>query len=167
MSAAFNDDFADMVAELTSAGAEFVVVGGFAVSAWGFLRATGDLDVFTRPTIDNAPRVYRALASFGAPLHALTIEDLVTPGVVFQIGVPPRRIDVLTAVDGIDFDEALVGLRRVTVGRVEVPFIGLAALVKNKLAANCPQDRRDVRELRKLHPTALLPDPPTRHRRRR
>ncbi len=159
MTTAFHTDFADMIAELTRAGADFVVVGGFAVGAWGFVRATKDLDIFVRPSPENAPRVFRALAAFGAPMSDLTVADLAAPGIVFQVGVPPRRIDVLTAIDGVGFDEAIADCRFVQIGGAAVPFIGLAALLRNKQASGRIEDQRDVRELAKLHPgTAAIGD---------
>jgi hypothetical protein len=92
-----NPDFAEMLHALSAAGAEFLLVGAYAMAARGIPRATGDLDVWVRPTRQNAVRVLRALASFGAPLADLSEADLATPGTVFQLGLPPRRIDMLTA----------------------------------------------------------------------
>lgn len=95
-----------MLAALSAAGAEYLVVGAHALAAHGLPRATGDLDLWVRPSRDNAERVWRALESFGAPLDELTLEDPSRPEVVFQIGVVPRRIDVLTSITGVSFEEA-------------------------------------------------------------
>ena len=93
----FNPDFKDMLRALSDAKIDFLIVGAYAVAAHGHPRATGDLDIWVRPDTDTAPNVYRVLAEFGAPLHDLTIEDLARPGIVFQIGVEPSRIDYTDA----------------------------------------------------------------------
>ena len=101
-----NDDFSDLLRALLSAGADFLVVGAHALSVHDRPRATKDLDVWIRPTDDNARRVWHALASFGAPLDCLILADLVDEDTVFQIGVAPIRIDLLTSISGVTFDEA-------------------------------------------------------------
>ncbi|MFL5264598.1 MAG: hypothetical protein ACJ79L_19540, partial [Anaeromyxobacteraceae bacterium] len=100
-----NHDFRDLFAELNAAGAEYLLVGGYALAYHHAPRSTGDLDVWIRSTPENAARVLRALASFGAPLSEVTAQDLSTPGLVFQMGVRPCRIDVLTAIDGVAFED--------------------------------------------------------------
>ena len=102
----FNPDFKDMLLALSDARIDFLLVGAYAVAAHGHPRATGDLDLWVRPDAETAPKVYRVLADFGAPLHDLTVDDLATPGMVFQIGVEPSRIDILTAITGVAFDDA-------------------------------------------------------------
>ena len=102
----FNPDFKDMLLALSDARIDFLLVGAYAVAAHGHPRATGDLDLWVRPDAETAPKVYRVLADFGAPLHDLTVNDLATPGMVFQIGVEPSRIDILTAITGVAFDDA-------------------------------------------------------------
>ena len=95
-----NPDFRDMLSALCDEGAEFLLVGAYAMAAHGCPRATGDIDIWIRPSDDNAQRVWRALKRFKAPVRNLTIDDLKTPEIVFQIGVAPRRIDLLTSIDG-------------------------------------------------------------------
>lgn len=91
------DDYLDLLRELDEAGAEYVVVGAHALAAHGLPRATGDFDVFVRPSLENAQRVAQALRAFGATLeaHGVQVEDFATPGTVYQLGLPPRRIDLL------------------------------------------------------------------------
>jgi len=101
-----NPDFRDLLSEFNARGVEYLVVGAYALAAHGHVRATGDLDIWVKPDPANAKRVMSALAAFGAPLHDLTEGDLSRAGVVFQIGVAPVRIDVLTGIDGVAFDEA-------------------------------------------------------------
>src|SRR5262249_33278620 len=99
-------DFRDLLREFAAYDVRFLVVGAYALAVLGRPRATGDLDVWIEATERNAERVLAALGAFGAPLHDLTIADLSRPGVVFQIGLPPVRIDLLTAIDGVDFSKA-------------------------------------------------------------
>ena len=101
-----NRDFRDLLAEFNAQGVEYLVVGAHALAAHGHVRATKDLDVWVRPDAENAKRVLKALKEYGTPLHDLTETDLAKPGTVFQIGVPPLRIDVITAIDAVSFDEA-------------------------------------------------------------
>jgi hypothetical protein len=144
-----NDDFRDLLAALLAAGARFLVVGAHALAVHGVPRATGDLDVWIEADPDNARRVHGALVAFGAPVAAMgvTREDFIRPDQVVQIGLPPRRIDVLTAISGVPFEEAWP--ERVThdVQGLAVPFIGRAALVKNKRAAGRAKDVADLEAL--------------------
>jgi hypothetical protein len=141
---ALNPDFRDLFAALNAEGAEFLLVGGYAMAVHDAPRFTKDLDVWVRPGADNAPRVHAALERFGAPLAGLTVSDLATPGVVFQIGVAPNRIDVLTAIDGVQFEEAWPDRFESSYGAERVPVIGRAHLVRNKRATGRAQDRLDA-----------------------
>lgn len=139
-----NQNFKDLLAALSAASVDFLVVGAHALAAHGHIRATKDLDVWVRPDSANASRVIRSLKDFGAPLQDLTEVDLTEPGTVFQIGVEPLRIDILTAIDGVDFEEAWPD-------RVPVSFDGQPAavlsryhLIQSKRAAGRAQDLADV-----------------------
>ncbi len=142
-----NRDFAEMLAELHAAGADFLVVGAHALAAHGRPRATGDLDIWVRSTPENARRVYAALQRFGAPLEDLTLADLATPDVVYQIGVPPARIDILTSISGVTFEEGWASRITTAVGELEVPVIGRDRLIQNKRAAGRPRDLADLADL--------------------
>lgn len=135
--------------ELADANAEFVVLGGHAVAFHGHPRATKDLDVLVRATPANAHKVYAALASFGAPLAAFDVAegDFASYDGVLQIGLPPRRIDIINRADGISFDEAVADGRTFPLEGRDIPIIGLAALLKNKRAAAREQDLADVSAL--------------------
>ncbi len=139
-----NPDFRDMLSALSEEGVEFLLVGAFALAAHGLPRATGDIDIWIRRSPENAERVWRALGRFGAPVLDLTLDDLTTPDLVFQIGVAPRRIDILTSIDGVTFDETWP--RRVTVELegLDVPVIGRAHLIQNKRAAGRAKDLADL-----------------------
>ena len=145
-----NRDFAEMLAALSAAGADYLLVGAHALAAHGVVRATGDLDVWVRPTPENASKVWGALVAFGAPLQQLTEHDLATPGIVFQIGVVPYRIDLLTSIDGVPFEEAWQRRIRVRVEGQEIPLIGREDLLRNKRATGRLRDLADAEELEKL-----------------
>lgn len=145
-----NSDFLDMIAALREERAEFLIVGAFALAAHGVPRATGDLDLWVRPRPENAKRVWRALLAFGAPVESagLTVDDLSNAGMVFQMGQPPRRIDVITGIDGVSFDEAWLNRVTVRIGGLEIPCLGRADLVRNKRATGRAKDLLDVELLR-------------------
>ncbi len=142
-----NRDFVEMLAALYAARAEFLVVGAHAVAAHGVPRATGDLDIWVRPSPENAERVFTALKAFGAPLLDLTREDLSRPGIVFQIGVVPCRIDLLTEITGVDFDQAWQSRLESKIEGINVDFIGRSELIANKRATGRPKDMADVAAL--------------------
>ena len=143
------EDFTDLLIELADAGADFVIVGGYAVAFHGHPRATKDLDILVRPTDANAKNVYAALAAFGAPLEEFDViaDDFADYGGVLQIGLPPRRIDILNRATGIAFDEALQEAGTFEVEGRKIRVIGLDALLKNKRAAGREQDLADVAAL--------------------
>ena len=142
-----NRDFAEMLSALSAAGADFLVVGAHALAAHGRPRATGDLDIWVRPTPPNAEKVWSALVRFGAPLGEVSPADFHTPGVVFQIGLEPNRIDILTAIDGVEFDEAWRSRVVHEIDGLPVPLLGREELIRNKRAAGRPQDLADVAAL--------------------
>jgi hypothetical protein len=146
-----NEDFRDLLVLLADAGVEFVVVGAYALAFHGAPRASGDIDLFIRPSPPNAERVFQALTRFGAPLQSagVTAADLAQPGAVYQIGLPPRRIDLLTEISGVSFDEAWASRIETEVESRTVPFIGREALLKNKQATGRPKDLADIARLRR------------------
>ncbi|KAB2896122.1 MAG: hypothetical protein F9K40_15090 [Kofleriaceae bacterium] len=131
---------------LREASAQFLIVGAHALAAHGLPRATGDLDVLVRPDAANASRVFRALAAFGAPLeaHGVSASDFTTPGTIYQIGLPPRRIDILTEISGVSFDDAWSSRIELPVLGEPLAFLGREALIANKRAAGRPKDLADV-----------------------
>lgn len=140
----FNQDFKDMLFALSEATAEFLLVGAYALAVHGHPRATGDLDIWVRADSKNAPRVFQSLAAFGAPLDDLTIEDLSKPGVVFQIGVEPSRIDILTAISGVDFNRAWDRRVSIEMDGVCINVLGREDLIVNKRASGRPKDLVDA-----------------------
>jgi len=144
-----HEDFRDLLDALLKHGVEFVVVGAYAMAAHAVPRATGDIDIFVCASRENAARVVAALNEFGAPLAAHGVDEstFAAPGHTYQMGLPPKRIDVLTAIDGVDFDEAWAGRKVVSLEGLAVPFLGEAALRKNKAAAGRDKDLVDLRLL--------------------
>jgi hypothetical protein len=147
-----NDDFVDMLAALAANEVDFLIVGAYALAAHGYPRATGDIDILVKPTAENAQRVYRALLDFGAPVaaHGVGPADFESKGAVYQIGLPPRRIDLLTSISGVEYGEAAAEVVHGHVGGCEVRFIGRAALIKNKSATGRTKDLADVEQLRAI-----------------
>src|SRR3989442_14614229 len=142
-----NQDFIDLLRAFADAEVRFLVVGAYALALHGRPRATGDLDVWVEATPQNAARVMRALAAFGAPLTEIAEADFAHEGVTYQIGVPPGRIDILTDLTGITFHEAWAERVRRPFGPVEVDFIGRASFIRNKRATGRPKDLGDIEGL--------------------
>lgn len=145
-----NRDFAEMLKALGAEGVEFLVVGAYAVAGHGIPRATGDIDLWVRPTADNAARLWRALERFGAPRSRVSPESFTQPDVVYQIGLPPNRIDFLTTIDSVEFDDAWAEKVPCIVSGIAFNMLSLRHLVANKLATGRPQDLADVARLQAL-----------------
>lgn len=143
-----NRDFVEMLHALCDAHAEFLVVGAHAIAVHARPRATGDLDLWIRPTAENAARAYLALVRFGAPLDQLTERDLATPEQVYQIGVPPNRIDLLTSISGVEFEDAWPRRIEVAIEGKPIPVLGRNDLIRNKEATGRARDRADLALLR-------------------
>lgn len=142
-----NQDFVDLLRAFVAADVRFLVVGAYALALHGRPRATGDLDIWVDATPENARRVMQALAAFGAPLQEIAEADFAHPGVIYQIGVVPGRIDIVTELTGITFAEAWPDRVRRPFGDVDVDFIGLAAFIRNKRAIGRPKDLGDIEGL--------------------
>jgi hypothetical protein len=147
-----NPDFRDLLAAFNARGVEFLIVGAHALAAHGLVRATRDLDVWVRPEAGNAERVIAALADFGAPLQDLTVSDLSRPGLIFQIGVEPIRIDVITGIDGVEFSEAWAERMPARFADENVAVLSRRLLVINKRATGREQDLLDVKWLEQTDP---------------
>ena len=139
-----NPDYRDMLLQLNEEKAEYLIVGAYALAAHGLPRATGDIDLWIRPVAENAEKVWKAIIKFGAPLINLTKEDLATPGIIFQIGVIPRRIDIITSIDGVTFDEAWTERKQLEIEGLTVSVIGRNHLLINKQSTGRKKDLADV-----------------------
>lgn len=144
-----NTDFREMLEALLAEGARFLVVGAHAVAAHGIPRTTGDLDLWVEPTAANAERVWRALLRFGAPIEALQLkqEDLARRDLVVQMGLPPRRIDLLTSISGVDFAGAWEDRVEREVSGLLVQYLGRDALLRNKRTTGRAKDLADLEAL--------------------
>lgn len=140
-------DLRTFVELLVSAKVDFLVVGGHAVAFHGYPRFTGDIDLWIRPTPDNAQRVLAALTAFGFAGLGVTLDDLVRPESIVQLGRPPHRIDLLTSISGVNFDEAWASKASGRLDDQNVWYLGRDALVTNKRASNRPKDLADLHEL--------------------
>lgn len=145
-----NEDFVDLLDALDAANVEYVLVGAHAMAAHGVARATGDLDVLLRASPANGRRVIEALIAFGAPVdaHGIGPNDFAVVGAVYQMGLPPRRIDLLTRIDGVSFQEVWHGRARVPYANRTIDVIGLAELARNKAATGRTKDLLDLELLR-------------------
>jgi hypothetical protein len=130
---------------------KFIVVGAYALAVHGYPRATGDLDIWIKPDSQNASKVLCCLKRFGAPLYSLTEKDLMENETVFQIGVIPRRIDIITSITGVEFDEAYDDCIKVQIDGMEIPVLSLEKLIKNKEATGREKDALDAKLLRKKY----------------
>jgi hypothetical protein len=139
-----NPTFRDMLFALSDEKADFLIVGAFSLAVHGIPRATGDIDIFVRPTPENAQKVWRSLVRFGAPLSGWSPDDFAQPKWIFAIGREPNRIDLLTVIDGVDFETAWEHHITTLVDGRPMPVIGLAALLANKRAAARPKDLLDA-----------------------
>lgn len=139
-----NEDYKEMLLALSGEKVRFLLVGAYAMAAHGFPRATMDIDLWVEPSYANAEAVLRALRSYGAPLHDLSIADLVRDSTVFQIGVAPRRIDIITGATGLHFAEAYANSVEASTDGIELRALSLDDLIKNKKATNRAKDAIDV-----------------------
>jgi hypothetical protein len=140
-------DFRGLLECLAARDVRFLVVGGYAVAAHGHPRYTGDLDVWVWTEEQNAAGVHAALEDFGFASLGLVPADFAVPGRVVQLGYPPVRIDLLTSIDGVEFEDCFERRVLIDVGGVTAPFISLADLRRNKQASGRPQDVADVAAL--------------------
>ena len=146
----FNKDYRDMIECLQHEGVEFMLVGGYAVALHGWPRMTFDIDFWIMANPQNAAAVMRALKAFGAPLMDLKEEDFHKPGMVFQIGTEPQRIDILSAISGVAYEDAASRAVRMEVDGLSLKVIALDDLIANKRASGRPKDIVDAMTLEKM-----------------
>ncbi len=139
-----NPDFTDILSAFIAEKVEFLVVGGYAMAFHGYVRATGDIDLWIRISEENAKKIWRALEQFGAPLFDLKPEDLQTPRMVFQIGIVPSRIDIITQIDGVEFEDAWKEHKTIEIENLQIPVIGKTQLLQNKKSTGRAKDRNDA-----------------------
>ncbi len=139
-----NPDFIDILTAFSEEETEYLVVGGYAMAFHGYVRATGDIDLWIRISSENVQKVWRALQKFGAPLFDLTIDDLLTQGMVYQMGVIPNRIDIINDITGVKFEDAWENRTSIEFGDLKIPLIGKEHLLVNKKATCRVKDQGDI-----------------------
>ncbi|RJQ42291.1 MAG: hypothetical protein C4550_00010 [Nitrospiraceae bacterium] len=144
-----NEDYKEMLRTLLNNKVRFLVVGAYAMGAYGYPRATGDFDIWVEASPDNSKKIYKALKEFGAPLKEITSETFSEKGIVFQIGVPPRRIDLITHIDGVAFKDAYQAKEEFKIEGLKIPVLSKANLIKNKKSTGREKDMLDVKYLKK------------------
>jgi len=145
-----NEDYKDMLLSLSDENVKYLLVGAYALAVHGYPRATMDIDIWVMPSPQNADAVMRALRRFGAPLHNLTKEDLQKDGTVFQIGIAPRRIDIITEASGLRFDETFARSLSVNIDGIKVHLPSIDDLILNKRASGRTKDLADAEALESL-----------------
>jgi hypothetical protein len=143
-------DLSEFIGLLNSRGVEYLVVGGYAVAFHGHPRLTGDIDLLLRPIRENAERILQVLKDFGFGNLELGPDDFTTPERVVQLGRPPNRIDLLTSISGVSFDDAWATRVYGELGDHQVSFLGWDALIRNKTDSNRDKDRLDVKRLQAI-----------------
>lgn len=144
-----NKDYKERLQLLLEEKVEFILVVAYALATYGYPRATGDIDIWVKADENNSKKTYNALAKFGAPLDQINMNDFVIEGVIFQIGVAPRRIDIITKIDGVTYDEANEDKIVVEVEGLKLPVISSDKLIKNKMATGREKDELDAKLLMK------------------
>ena len=145
-----NDDYRDILRAFSTERVRFLLVGAYAMAAHGYPRATMDIDLWIDPSADNVTAVLRALEQFGAPMEEISAKDLSEENLVFQIGVAPRRIDVLTGVSGLTFADAYANSIEIDIEGTSARVLCLNDLIKNKRASGRKQDAADLEVLESL-----------------
>ena len=141
-------DFDEFIGCLSAHGVEFVIVGAYALAFHGAPRFTGDLDVLVRPDVENAARLLAALNAFGFPATELTPQAVADRRRMLQMGLPPVQIHVMSAISGVEWEDAWADRVEGPLGRHTVPFLGRETFIRNKRAAARPKDLADIDALR-------------------
>ena len=127
---------------------KFLVVGAYAMGAYGYPRATGDIDIWVESSPENSEKIYQSLSEFGAPISDIEQKTFCEEGIVFQIGLAPRRIDIITKIEGVNFQNAYSDKREIEVEGIKIPFISKEDLIKNKESTGREKDKLDAKYLR-------------------
>ena len=142
-----NTDYVDMLRCLNKAGVDYILVGGWAVNMYGYIRATVDLDIWVLADADNAKKIYTAVAEFGAPVSQMKPEEFAEYGMIFQIGVAPCRVDIISKISGVSYTDAVTRAVPKTIDGIPVRVISLDDLIANKKASGRVKDLADVEVL--------------------
>ena len=143
-------DFSDMIKIFLEEQVQFLLVGGISINLYGYVRATKDMDLWVQASKENSAKVITALAKFGAPMQDVSVQDFEKEGMVFQIGVEPIRIDVLTRITGVKFEDAIKNVKIMEIDGINIPTISIQDLIKNKKASGRHKDLADAEVLEKI-----------------
>jgi len=143
-----NEDYKEMLQILLKNEARFLIVGAYAMGAYGYPRATGDIDIWVEGSPENSEKIYKSLSEFGSPLSELSRDTFCEKGIIFQIGVVPRRIDIITCIDGVEFPQAYQNKQEVEIEGLKIPFLSKEDIMRNKEAAGRDKDKLDIKYLR-------------------
>lgn len=143
------DDFRDLIQILSRNGVQYMIVGGYALSLYAAPRTTGDIDIFVKIDPENAKRILHSLDEFGFGDLDISEQDLLSPAQVIQLGFPPNRVDFMTTIEGVSWEEAFANRKQVIQDGLTFPVIGKEELVKNKLSTGRLKDMADVEQVRK------------------
>jgi hypothetical protein len=144
-----NEDYKEILQILLNNKAKFLIVGAYAMGAYGYPRATGDFDIWVEASSENSKKIHKSLSEFGASLSDITEKTFTEKGIIFQIGVAPRRIDIITHIDGVTFEEAYKTKEFIEIENFRVPFLSKENLIKNKESTGREKDRLDADYLKK------------------
>ncbi|OQA03663.1 MAG: hypothetical protein BWY69_00301 [Planctomycetes bacterium ADurb.Bin401] len=142
-----NEDYKDILQHFIENEVKFLVVGAYALGAYGFPRATGDIDLWVLADKENSKKIYRCLANFGAPMENINEQTFNDKDVIFQIGIAPRRIDIITKISGVDFESAYTRKKEIELDNLKIPFISKQDLIANKTATGRAKDSIDIKNL--------------------
>lgn len=142
-----NEDYKDMLQSLLNNEVRFLIVGAYALAVYGYPRATGDFDIWVEASSENSKKILSALTSFGSSTSGLTETTFMQKGIVFQIGVAPRRIDLITHIDGVDFKNAYPSRTTIVMEGLNLPFISKENLILNKKSTGRDKDLIDAKHL--------------------
>ncbi len=146
----WNEDYKDILHALSAEQVDFILIGAYALAAHGLPRATIDVDIWVQPSSGNARKVHAALLAFGAPMREISVADFAEEGTVFQIGVAPRRIDILTGISGVNYEEAIEEAIVTKVEGIQINILSMKHLIANKMSTGRLKDLDDVQRLQEL-----------------
>ena len=144
-----NKDYKEMLQILLNNEVRFLIVGAYAMGAYGYPRATGDFDIWVEASMENSKKIYRSISEFGALVSDIAENTFTEKGIIFQIGVAPRRIDIITHIDGVTFQEAHKSRENIEIENLNLPFISKENLIKNKQSTGREKDKLDADYLKK------------------
>ena len=142
-----NEDYKDILQLFTDNNVKFLVVGAYALGAYGLPRATGDIDLWVLADSENSKKIFHCLAKYGAPMEQINEQTFNDKDVIFQIGIAPRRIDIITKISGVDFEEAYKRKKEIELEDIKLPFISKQDLIANKTATGRAKDSIDIKNL--------------------